>query len=476
MLGRIMNNGVLGLTAQAKALSTISNNIANANTVGYKPAVSQFQDLVLGDRYGGAGSGAGVRATDRLRINEQGTITKTGVGTNAAISGNGFFIVQALASQPGKSRSTDGSDEVLLTRAGDFQPDSTGQFVNSAGRALMGVKIGSKADEDIKSISLDDLEVVSIDNMNDYQDPTKNISLSVKLPANAPISDAQSPKDYYDVPVSLIDRDGITYPDGTKDSRFANLNLRFAKTGEELIESPDGTKQTVSSWTVYKASAAYADNGQPINTPPNMAAIGSFRTDEVGALYGGETGRKVDLDLNLGSSFEPLKINLGEYGTFNGVSAIGNDDFRVQAASHDGIARHTVRDVSISDDGFVQASFAGGQTRNLYRLANGIVRNPYELEAVGGNAFRITQDSGDISARAFGAAPPHYKEERAKYGEDYLKQFVGGSLVADAVEGSATKIEDQFTTMIQAQRIYSAASKMVSTADEMMQTMIQLRA
>ena len=120
-----MRTGVSGMNAQANRLSTVADNIANANTTGYKKASTQFSSLILPST-GGAYNSGGVTTDVRYSISAQGTFTYTTSSTDLAINGQGFFIVQGA----------DGQE--YLTRAGAFTPLDAGSLQNSAGFTLMG--------------------------------------------------------------------------------------------------------------------------------------------------------------------------------------------------------------------------------------------------------------------------------------------------------------------------------------------------
>ena len=119
-----MKTAVSGMSAQANRLSTVSDNIANANTVGYKAVSTSFSSLVLPSSSGNYNSG-GVQTSVRQAISQQGDISYTTSDYDLAISGDGFFIVQSADGTP------------VLTRAGDFSVDSDGNLVNGAGFTLM---------------------------------------------------------------------------------------------------------------------------------------------------------------------------------------------------------------------------------------------------------------------------------------------------------------------------------------------------
>jgi len=115
----VMRTGVSGMAAQSNKLSTVSDNIANVNTTGYKRASTEFSSLILKSGSGNYDSGS-VETTVRYAITDAGNLHFTTSVTDLAVQGNGFFVVQ------------DANGSNFLTRAGSFVPDSTGNLVNTA--------------------------------------------------------------------------------------------------------------------------------------------------------------------------------------------------------------------------------------------------------------------------------------------------------------------------------------------------------
>jgi flagellar hook protein FlgE len=125
----ILNTSVSGMLADSNWLSSISQNVANANTTGYKNAETEFSTLV--DQVSTAAAGGGVMTTTRNLNSLQGNVVSSSTATNLAVQGSGFFVV------------SDSSGATYLTRNGSFVPDASGNLVNSAGYYLMGTDIQS---------------------------------------------------------------------------------------------------------------------------------------------------------------------------------------------------------------------------------------------------------------------------------------------------------------------------------------------
>jgi len=449
----ILNNGVLGLTAQSRALGSISSNIANASTTGYKATETQFADIALGDRFSsGNDPGSGVSTFNRLD-HRAGTIAQTGVTTNASILGNGFFVVQDVDFASGAVTGTAApAHPIELTRAGDFSTDKSGYLVNSAGKALMGFKLDpNNPSATIGSTA--SLAPVSLDGITRYHEATSKATLSLNLPPGQTVAASPTVANTTAVAVNLVDKDGGT---GT-------TTLRFLKTGV----AEDGS----TTWKVYSAGTTGADGlaagGVKANDPSTWQALGSLNFSPDGTLTGGATGSRIAMAVNPGGNFGPVSIDLGAYGKPDESVTTFRDLNPGIRQSQNGIAAGTYQGAELTADGYVAATFAGGRQRYLYRVPDATVANPQDLESVTGTVFRPTTESGAIKLNAFGSR---------SNGTGSGTQTVGASLNSSTVEGSNVTIESQFTTLIQAQRTYSAASKLVSTADEMTQTTLTLKA
>lgn len=463
-INRIFSNGVSGMMAQTNALAVISDNVANAATVGYKRSEAQFSDVRLNDRFGSYFDGAGVSGSERLMADRQGTMSLTGVTTNLAISGNGFFLVQDVDNAFGDRAAdtaalTQAGNEPELTRTGDFSPDRYGHLVNSTGRALLGQRLDAEAGVATKAPkSVDDLELVSMSDMAGYFEGSSQVSLSASLPINQKVS---ASGDLTTVsPVKTV----VTAVDNNGDP--AAIGLSLIKTADDPVLG--------TTWEVYQTGVTYADKTAAPGAPAAATLLGSVSFGPGGAPTGGEDGKNVTMNMALGGNFGAVALNVGQYNRATGLAVTADDGTWTTSFSNttDGIVADTMSDVEITDDGYIRANYRGGQSRDFYRIPNGFVRNAQGLDAVSGTSFTATQDSGEIELMFFGSKTPSsllpegYKDDRPT---------VGAALVANAVEQSNTEISEEFTTLIVAQRTYSANSKVISTADELTQTVLGLK-
>lgn len=463
-ISRIFSNGVSGLTAQSNALAVISDNVANASTVGYKRSEAQFSDVRLNDRFGNYFDGAGVSGSQRLLADRQGTATQTGVTTNAAIVGNGFFIVQDVDNafgdrQASSAELTQAGNELELTRAGDFTADRYGHLVNSAGRALLAQRLDADTGTATEaSENVADLELVSMNDMAGHYEGSTEVRLKASLPINQTVSASG------DLTTTEPVKTVVTAVDNT--GRPAAVGLSLIKTADDPV--------TGSTWEIYQTGVTHEDGTAAAGAPTTPTLLGSVSFGPGGVPIGGEEGGDADVAMSLGGDFGAVALNVGQYNRATGLAVTAADDTWTTSFSNstDGIVADTMSDIEITSDGYLRANYLGGQSRDFYRIPNGFVRNAQGLDAISGTSFTATQDSGDIELKFFGGKatstmlPEGYTDDRPT---------VGAALVANAVEQSNTEISEEFTTLIVAQRSYSASSKVITTADELTQTVLGLK-
>ncbi|MEM8717333.1 MAG: flagellar hook-basal body complex protein, partial [Cyanobacteria bacterium P01_G01_bin.4] len=169
----MMRTGVSGMDAQATKLSTVADNIANANTTGYKKFEALFSTQVV-NQSGGSYYSGGVTATARQMVSQQGVLEFTNSSSDLAISGNGFFVVQDPAGVP------------QLTRAGSFVPNADGELVNAAGFTLMGYSFANGVPASVAN-GFEGLEPVQISETELLASASTASNLTANLPSASPI-------------------------------------------------------------------------------------------------------------------------------------------------------------------------------------------------------------------------------------------------------------------------------------------------
>jgi flagellar hook protein FlgE len=402
----ILNTSVSGMLADQNWLSSISQNVANANTTGYKELETEFSTLV-DQASNGAADGAGVQ-TSAISLNAlQGNVTSSQTTTSLAVQGAGFFIV------------SDASGAIYLTRNGSFVPDASGNLVNSAGYYLMADNLeGGQSATPTNQLS--GLQKVNVVSTGLTATPTTSASAPGNLPSTAPTIAAA------DLPST--NSASSTYTNETSVVVYDNLgaahtvNLYFSNEG-------DGT------WEV-DAFAASTTDSNPFDSALELGS-GTLTFGSTGSLTSGSpltlqnptgstilsSGQTISLDLSkttqLASSFS--------------VTPTSNGD-----------APAALSGVSIGTDGTLSFNYASGASIAAYHIPLANVESPDNLTSVNGNVYTASAASGPIFV-----------------GSANSGSF--GAIKSSSLESSTVDIATELTDMIQAQSAYEANSKVFQT-------------
>lgn len=406
-----MFTGVSALNAQSQSMSMISNNIANVNTVGYKRDVASFSTLVTASGRTSSYAPGGVRAITDKTVNQQGVLQQTNSTTDVAVSGNGFFTV--------KTETSDGlSQETFYTRAGSFLEDSTGQLRNSAGYVLMGWRLDEDGNLPAANADISSLEAVDVAFLNGLTSPTTVIDAGINLQAT---QDASATAPHFSRDVTVYDSLG----------EAETLRLEYTKTAS------NAWTLDVYNGTTNVASQALTFNGDGNLTSPTADANGDIMVSMTGVDWGN------------GSSLQDINLNIAGQTQFAA-------DYSVAYVTQNGAELGLRTGVSIDEDGYVISSFSNGQEKKLYKLAITTFTNPNGLESLSGNVYRQTTDSGDYNLRQAGESG-------------------AGDIATSSLETSNVDLADEFSRMIVTQRAYSAGSKVLSTADSMLEELLRIK-
>ncbi|WGW04632.1 flagellar hook protein FlgE [Tropicibacter oceani] len=420
-----LNAGVAGLAANATRLGTISDNIANSATNGYKRVETDFQSMVIGST-GGTYTAGGVRTTTQRLIDESGALVATTNATDLAVRGRGFLpVAQATEVLAGN-----GDPQMFLTTTGSFRVDADGYLRTESGLMLLGWP--ANADGSIPTNARDtsaSLEPVQIA-LNQYlSEPTTAVTLGVNLPATETYSGASG--DDLTLPVEYFDNFG----------RSENLTVTFTPTVPATGAS--------NEWTVVIADSASATN--PIgeytvtfnDTQADGGTLGTV-TDVSGGAYNATTGSFI---VNVAGG--PIEITIGTPGSNGGLTQ-RSDSFAPLNIAKDGSPAGNMTSVEIDENGFVYAFFDTGITQTIYQVPMVDVPNPNGMVALDNQLYMPSPESGSFFLWDAGDGPT-------------------GDIVSYAREESTTDVASELTDMIQTQRAYSSNAKVIQTVDEMLQ-------
>ncbi len=426
-----LQTGVSGLQANSHAVGGISENIANANTVGYRRG---FAHMVTTTASSGNGSGVlSVTAVDELDMNRSGGLISTNKATDLAISGNGFFVVSA---NPNETVQTN----YMLTRAGAFLPDKDGNLVNAAGFYLSGFPYdmdGGLGNIDRSSFS--SMQTVNIGNISLSADQTS----AMPVLGNLPSQDT-----------------GLATPGAP----FETSSEIFTGLGEsQRIEFSWQPTSTSNQWDVTindqegnplgSMTVDFTDSGALSGAPAAYSNITSVATAPAAFAFDATTGQAT-ITLNNGTAPQTMTIDVGAPGTFDGITQFAGDFS--QSFDRDGSSVGELIRTEIDEKGTLFGVFDNGMRRALYQIPVGTVANPNGLIEMKGNAYTLSGNSGTFVA------------EQANSGST-------GAINAGALEGSNVDVAEEMTDLIRVQRAFSTNAKVITTVDDMMDETTRLK-
>ncbi len=578
-----LTTSVAGLNAQSSAIGNISDNLANANTTGYKSVGTNFEELVNASN-SAVNNPGGVKATPQYQNDVQGSITSSNTATSLAISGSGYFAVQTGAVNS-SGQTIFGS--TLYTRQGDFTLDKNGYLVNGSGYFLTGDAIDSVTN----SVAANSTPI-QVSALQNNPVATSKITYVANLPANAATNytSSTSTAQIYDVQGTTHDvnytwnKTGtntwsvkVTIPDG-KDSNgnspytttipfvFSDGSTTGSTAGTvktissytastpsftvsnapstgsfvfgtaaaskvsvdwaqmsgnasspiRLFYSVGGTTKTIANFAVTTGSSATiaatnmtnainaiaaAESSNPIAavtatsssglvslstfgaTPQEITPNSSGTTGDVvwsGTLAGNDgtaaesaispyspttiqtAGAAATVGVNVvfpstGAGTQALTLNFGAFNGSTGVTQFSDSNTSVSVSdfSQDGLPKGSFNNLSIDKDGFVSLTYSNGTTKNIAKVPLALFNAQDQLQRVSGGAYAATQASGNPNIVDAGTQG-------------------SGSISNNSLEQSNVDIASEFTTLIKAQQVYTANSKVVTTDNQLLQVTINM--
>lgn len=408
--------GLSGLNAASKNLEAIGNNVANAQTVGFKSSQAQFADVYASSLTGAGGNntGIGTKVSQVAQQFTQGNVTATNNPLDIAINGGGFFRM-----------STNGA--ITYGRNGQFQLDKNGFISNANGAHLTGytangngvLSTGAPADLNIATADLppkqsaDVIAGLNLDSRNN-------------VPATATFDSAD--------PTSYNSATSVSVFDSLGNAHI--LQTYFVKTGPVAPATGQGT------WDVYAATDGV----------PAAASIGTitFKTD--GSIDTAATTLPfvVAVPVTTGAA-TPYNVNVD----FTGSTQFGST-FSVNKLQQDGYASGRLSGFNISADGTLTGRYTNGRSSTLGQVVLASFANPNGLQPLGNNQWADSATSGAalVGTPSSGSL---------------------GVLQSSAVEDSNVDLTAELVNMITAQRVYQANAQTIKTQDQVLQTLVNLR-
>ena len=426
-----------GLTAQSYAFETISGNIANAQTIGFRQVEVNFAELVT-QRPPHRETAGAVLAFSQLSGPIGGATRTTGVATNMALNGSGYFAVQARTGSTGAQTS---AGETVYTRRGDFAVDADGHLVNGAGYSLIG-RTSDRTDAPIR-----------IPTTPNPPGRTGTVTYRGNLPAYPKTQDADpavAGSEHLDPSLAAgptipaqdgdaFDRQSISGGDTTVFDPAGGavaLGLRWAKTA-----SAGGGGQ--DSWALYVESDAEASGSAPRWTKLTDA---SFTPD--GRLTSANAVSIPSLVVN-GTTIGPITLDFGSGGLTQYANPAG--EISGIDIAQDGYGSSSLASLSVASDGTITGTYQNAKVATLGRV----------LVAQFGAEGGLKRLTGGIYGQTISSGPP-------SFGLD------GSTLIGGAIEQSNTDIAGEFSKMIVTQQAYSANTRVMSTVQTMVEDVIDV--
>jgi len=419
--------GVTGLQAHGEALGVTADNIANANTTGYKSSRAEFQDIIsknLKGILGGNQIGRGVKIGAVNPILTQGNVDQTEKVTDIAISGDGYFTLR-------------GNDGETFTRDGSFHFDRDGYLVTNDDQRVQGFQA------DAKGKVLNYMGDIHFPRALTPAEPTRKLELTVNLDSR--------------IPTNVVPFD-IKKPNDT--SGYS--------TGIEVFDS-QGTKHLVNMYFCKTADRTWEYHGLVDGKEAVGGKEGELAEVCTGKITFNVDGR-LDTEVQNKKAFnftggalqnQDIKITFGDaITTYKGKGLNASTQFGIQSDLHswhqDGSAAGTITNLSFNDQGVLTALYSNGQSKDLAQITLSRFENSEGMYKLGNNRFKESRMSGTPAMGVPGMGGR-------------------GKVFAKSLERSTVDLAMEFVNLIQGQRSFQANAKTITTTDELLGEVINLK-
>lgn len=421
-----------GLKGAQTDLSTISNNIANVGTYGFKKSRAEFGDIVAASSTT-AGQGTRLKAIEQEF--SQGGFEASEKATDLAIAGNGFFVT--------RSALTGGS--TAFTRNGSLSVNSDRYLVDSSGGYVQVLPVDPQGN--VSSTGLSAMRNLQVPLTSGTPVATSTMDISVGLPSSA---DVASKRPMYSAsnPWKFDRLDPNSYNESTQTTVYDSAGNAIPATLYFVRTQSTATGDPTNSWNAYVFVGDQQASADPAAASPTPLQL---QFDASGQLTT-PTGPTTFGSVSPAGASAPLNLTL-DFGTATNQST---GTFTLASLTQDGHGTGKLDDISISAKGLVTATFSDGSTQALGKLAVANFADPAGLKQTGDAHWAVTGDSGDA---VIGTA-----------GEDGF-----GSIQSGALERANVDITEELVSLISAQRNFQANAKAIETDNTMNSTIINLR-
>ncbi|NEU12704.1 flagellar hook-basal body complex protein [Methylobacterium sp. BTF04] len=457
-----LQTAVSGLKAQSFSLENISGNIANSQTTGFKRVDTSFVDLVAEQSTPTRQVAGTVAANSRLTTTIQGSLNATEVGTNMALNGDGFFVVQTKTGDANGQTAFSTGD--LYTRRGDFALDKDGYLVNGGGSYLKGNSLDPVTGQATGE------GPIKVSNSVLPARPTSSITYSANLPKTPATTNASASVPGSELLGTLTSGANPAILSGTGASTVSAADAASFINGS--ISGPSLTAYTASGGPVgIQTRWAKVQNGDAAASPATNDVWNLFYANQSTVSSTASTWTNAGTAFQFNSSGQLAApaatsvtipaltvdgVNLGNialnYGSggLTGYTASGGT-VTTNTLTQDGYTSGTLNSVSVTKDGKVAGTYSNGNTVNLASIKVVQFNNSDGLKSNSSGNYEQTIESGTP-----------------------LVGLNGTSVIGGNVEQSNTDIASEFSKMIVTQQAYSANTKVISTSQDMMTALINI--
>lgn len=452
--------GVSGLVANSSALAAISDNIANVNTVSYKRNEVSFANVVTSQSVKGRYSAGGVQGVTRQFVSQQGLVQASGSSTDLAISGDGFFVVS------NKGAGLTAADGRAFTRSGSFTVDADGFLVNKSNFYLQGWPAKPDGSFDINPSDLSKMNSINVKNLGSAVAPTTDIGVSANLNKGGVVSAGEAA---YNNATAASMTDYATDPlTGTKPDFVIEANVIDSTGGSRKVAIAllKDDSANPNSWhaEIYAIPTTDVTTGGR----PGQLAKGDLKFNQDGTIdlttttLFGAAGAAAQLVLDasgtgttprwsnsLGVAAQTLDFDLSKVSQYTATST-------VNAISSNGAGVGNIVSIDVDDEGIVSAIYDNSQIRQIAKIGIATFPNADGLQAISGNAYRTSLPAGQLTVKEAGVGG-------------------AGRISPSSLEASTVDLSAEFTGLIQTQKAYSASSKIITTADQMLEELINIK-
>lgn len=451
--------GVSGLVANSSALAAISDNIANVNTVAYKRNQVNFANVVTAQAVKGKYSAGGVQGVTRQFVSQQGLIQSSGSSTDLAISGDGFFVVAE------KGAGLTAQDVRAFTRQGSFSVDADGYLVNDSKLYLQGWPVEDDGSYNINPSDLNNMRSINVKNLGAAVQPTTEVAVSANLNASGVVSAGEAA--YNGTTVASMADYADDDTTGTRPDFVIEMNVTDSQGGARKIAMAflKDNAATGNTWhaEIYAIPASDVDvAGRPGQLADGQVTFNADGTiDLANTTLFGAAGATPEIMLNASGGAQPnwgdvLGIdaqtisldldNITQYAQTSTVNSIGQN----------GAGVGNIVAIEVNEEGIVSAIYDNSQIREVAKIGIATFPNADGLAQVSGNAYRPTLAAGELTIKEAGVGG-------------------AGQISPSSLEASTVDLSAEFTGLIQTQKAYSASSKIITTADQMLEELINIK-